>query len=118
MYYPPRIGTTKQLRALYPHNEIIDDDEEDWLEHLQVGRSRGKGAPKKKRTAAGMLTCLRGRVIVLMKDRVEEVQQAEVDETTLDIEAPSRHFTHHVWDCMYTVNGAFDGVICICQSPA
>ncbi|KAF1915571.1 mitochondrial ribosomal subunit S27-domain-containing protein [Ampelomyces quisqualis] len=51
-YYPPRIGTTKQLRALYPHYEILDEDEEDWLEHLQVARSRGKATPKKKRTAA------------------------------------------------------------------
>lgn len=84
MYYPPRIGTTKQLRALYPHNEIIDDDEEDWLEHLQVGRSRGKGAPKKKRTAAGTLTCIRGRVIMLIKNRVKEVQQAKVDDTGLE----------------------------------
>ncbi|KAH7386747.1 mitochondrial ribosomal protein-like protein of the small subunit [Phaeosphaeria sp. MPI-PUGE-AT-0046c] len=51
-YYPPRIGTTAQLRSLYPHNEILDDKEEDWLEHLTVARSRGKSTPKKKRTAA------------------------------------------------------------------
>ena len=52
-YYPPRIGTISQLRSLYPENEILDDEEEDWLEHLNVARSRGKATPKKKRTAAG-----------------------------------------------------------------
>jgi small subunit ribosomal protein S33 len=52
-YYPPRIGTISQLRSLYPEHEIIDEEEEDWLEHLNVARSRGKGTPKKKRTAAG-----------------------------------------------------------------
>ncbi|KAJ4363338.1 hypothetical protein N0V95_001111 [Ascochyta clinopodiicola] len=51
-YYPPRIGVISQLRSLYPENEILDDEEEDWLEHLNVARSRGKSTPKKKRTAA------------------------------------------------------------------
>lgn len=41
------------MRSLYPENEIIDEEEEDWLEHLNVAKSRGKGTPKKKRTAAG-----------------------------------------------------------------
>jgi small subunit ribosomal protein S33 len=52
-YYPPRIGTISQLRSLYPEHQIIDEEEEDWLEHLNVAKSRGKSAPKKKRTAAG-----------------------------------------------------------------
>ncbi|KAL5119033.1 hypothetical protein ACEQ8H_002957 [Pleosporales sp. CAS-2024a] len=51
-YYPPRIGTVAQLRSLYPDNDIMDEKEEDWLESLGVARSRGKGTPKKKRTAA------------------------------------------------------------------
>ncbi|ORY17617.1 mitochondrial ribosomal subunit S27-domain-containing protein [Clohesyomyces aquaticus] len=51
-YYPPRIGTTKQLRRLYPDFEILDEKEEDWLEHMQIAKSRGKAPPKKKRTAA------------------------------------------------------------------
>lgn len=54
-YYPPRIGTIRHLRSLYPEHDIIDDDEEDWVEHLNVATSRGKGTPKKKRTAAGKL---------------------------------------------------------------
>ena len=53
-YYPPRIGTIKQLRALYPEWTVIDEKEEDWVEHLTIARSRGKENPKKKRTAAGM----------------------------------------------------------------
>ncbi|KAF2474300.1 uncharacterized protein BDR25DRAFT_281178 [Lindgomyces ingoldianus] len=51
-YYPPRIGTTKHLRRLYPQYEILDEKEEDWLEHMQIAKSRGKAPPKKKRTAA------------------------------------------------------------------
>jgi hypothetical protein len=52
-YYPPRIGAISQLRKLYPNFHIMDEQEEDWLEHLNVARSRGKAPPKKKRTAAG-----------------------------------------------------------------
>ena len=33
--------------------ETWDDDEEDRLEHLFLAKQRGKGAPKKKRTADG-----------------------------------------------------------------
>jgi small subunit ribosomal protein S33 len=55
-YYPPRIGTIPQLRSLYPEHEILDDKEEDWLEHLGVAKSRGKSPPKKKRTAEGGFT--------------------------------------------------------------
>ncbi|KAA8625848.1 mitochondrial 37S ribosomal protein RSM27 [Pyrenophora tritici-repentis] len=51
-YYPPRIGTISQLRKLYPEHQILDEEEEDWLEHLNVAKSRGKSPPKKKRTAA------------------------------------------------------------------
>lgn len=52
-YYPRRVSTLKQLRQLYPGVEIYDNFEEDRLEHIQIAKSRGKGAPKKKKTAAG-----------------------------------------------------------------
>ncbi len=52
-YYPPRVGTISQLRKLYPENELVDEDEENWIEHHAIAKSRGKGVPKKKRTAAG-----------------------------------------------------------------
>ncbi|RMZ06763.1 hypothetical protein D0864_02150 [Hortaea werneckii] len=51
-YYPRRVATFKNLRALYPNHELYDEDEEDRLEHIQIAKSRGKGAPKKKKTAA------------------------------------------------------------------
>jgi hypothetical protein len=41
------------LQRLYPGFETYNEHEEDRLEHLQIAKSRGKGAPKKKRTAAG-----------------------------------------------------------------
>ncbi|CZT21424.1 probable RSM27 Mitochondrial ribosomal protein, small subunit [Ramularia collo-cygni] len=51
-YYPRRVATFKDLRKLYPEFELYDNFEEDRLEHIQISKSRGKGAPKKKRTAA------------------------------------------------------------------
>lgn len=35
---------------------MYDESEEDRLEHIQIAKSRGKGAPKKKRSAAGEFT--------------------------------------------------------------
>jgi small subunit ribosomal protein S33 len=81
-YYPPRIGTIPQLRSLYPEHEIMDEKEEDWLEHLGVAKSRGKSPPKKKRTAEG------GFMFHLMENgdgdadtgRIQEGQEEEVRE--------------------------------------
>ncbi|CAD6581501.1 MAG: mitochondral 37S ribosomal protein S27 [Alectoria sarmentosa] len=54
-YYPRRVATIKDLQKLYKgfdeEMETWDDDEEDRLEHLLLAKQRGKGAPKKKRTA-------------------------------------------------------------------
>lgn len=43
--------------------ETWDDDEEDRLEHLLLAKQRGKGAPKKKRTADGESHSLPCRVV-------------------------------------------------------
>ncbi|MCJ1307232.1 mitochondral 37S ribosomal protein S27 [Agyrium rufum] len=51
-YYPRRTVTFKDLQRAYPNDETYDEDEEDRLESLERQRARGKGAPKKKRTAA------------------------------------------------------------------
>ncbi|KAL1302550.1 hypothetical protein AAFC00_002932 [Neodothiora populina] len=51
-YYPRRVVTFKDLQKAYPKFETYDDFEEDRVEHVQITKSRGKGAPKKKRTAA------------------------------------------------------------------
>jgi small subunit ribosomal protein S33 len=105
-YYPPRIGTISQLRSLYPHNEIIDDEEEDWLEHHGVARSRGKGTPKKKRTAAGKLVWDYLGRRVLTEGRIEEVQQAQVSGRNT-----MTRMTAECRACICTVNEAWDGVI-------
>ncbi|KAL8712827.1 MAG: hypothetical protein Q9220_003035 [cf. Caloplaca sp. 1 TL-2023] len=64
-YYPRQVATFKDLQKLYPDLETWDDDEEDRLEHIQLLKTRGKGAPKKKKSAEG--TCigstLLGRVL-------------------------------------------------------
>lgn len=52
-YYPRRVATFKDIRRQFKGLEMYDDFEEDRLEHIQFAKSRGKGAPKKKRTAAG-----------------------------------------------------------------
>lgn len=50
-YYPRRLITLKDIRNLIPGMDTWDEKEEDRLEGLQQLRSRGKGPPKKKRTA-------------------------------------------------------------------
>lgn len=52
-YYPQRVATFVDLKRLYPGYELYDDFEEDRLEHLQIAKSRGKGAPKKKKAKTG-----------------------------------------------------------------
>ena len=35
-YYPPRVGTTKDLRRLFgPQFEFIDEEELDWQDHVE-----------------------------------------------------------------------------------
>lgn len=52
-YYPRRVATFKDLQNNYPEWQMYNEKEEDRLEHIQVLKAKGKGAPKKKRTAAG-----------------------------------------------------------------
>ncbi|KAL8704042.1 MAG: hypothetical protein Q9201_002780 [Fulgogasparrea decipioides] len=52
-YYPRRVATYKDLRALYPGLETWDEEEEDRLEYLASRKARGKGAPKKKKSSDG-----------------------------------------------------------------
>lgn len=44
-----------ELRKAYPELEFDDEKEAERLESLKLKKARGKGAPKKRRTAAGML---------------------------------------------------------------
>jgi small subunit ribosomal protein S33 len=106
-YYPPRIGTIPQLRSLYPEHEIMDEKEEDWLEHLGVAKSRGKSPPKKKRTAEG------GFMFHLMghgygdadTGRIQERQEEEVKDgpvyhcTNNDDSMSQSDTTTHAWAC-------------------
>ncbi|KAI7491315.1 hypothetical protein KC351_g34 [Hortaea werneckii] len=80
-YYPRRVATFKDLRALYPNHELYDEDEEDRLEHIQIAKSRGKGAPKKKKTAA-VLTISSYR-------KQEEAWQEEID---------PQHYFWRLWE--------------------
>lgn len=59
-YYPRRIATFRHLKGLYKQDgvEMYDAFEEDRLEHIAIAKSRGKGAPKKKRSAAGESSAL------------------------------------------------------------
>ncbi|KAI9671148.1 MAG: mitochondral 37S ribosomal protein S27 [Caeruleum heppii] len=51
-YYPRRIVTLKDLTEAYPDTITWDEKEQDRLDSVQLTQSRGKGPPKKKRTAA------------------------------------------------------------------
>lgn len=115
-YYPPRIGTISQLRSLYPQYTLIDEEEEDWLEHLNVAKSRGKGAPKKKRTAAGKWgeETITGRPLTC--GRIEEIQQEAIDaheDTTQNMLKYGNDEATGSAErlCKFYVHGAFDGVI-------
>lgn len=50
-YYPPRGPTINTLEKEFKslQLETINEEEEDRLEHLAGVKSRGKGAPKKKK---------------------------------------------------------------------
>jgi small subunit ribosomal protein S33 len=61
-YYPPRIRVIQELRKAYPDWEVIDEEEDERVEKLKVKRQRGKGAPKKRRSAAGMFCSILARV--------------------------------------------------------
>ncbi|GAW14924.1 hypothetical protein ANO14919_043300 [Xylariales sp. No.14919] len=52
-YYPPKGPSVNSLEKEFRDLglEILDEEEEDRQEHLTGRRQRGKGAPKKKRTA-------------------------------------------------------------------
>ncbi|TVY21418.1 Mitochondrial 37S ribosomal protein S27 [Lachnellula arida] len=52
-YYPRKMATFKDLQKAYGNQyENFDEEQEDRLEKIKMIKARGKGAPKKKRTAA------------------------------------------------------------------
>ncbi|KAE9978291.1 hypothetical protein BLS_009473 [Venturia inaequalis] len=52
LYYPPRTNNIAELRKAYPELEFEDEKEEERLESIKLKKARGKGAPKKRRSAA------------------------------------------------------------------
>jgi hypothetical protein len=70
-----------ELRKAYPELIFDDEKEEERLESLKLKKARGKGAPKKRRSAAGMFTrVLVGVGWMLMCDnRIEEVTEEETE---------------------------------------
>ncbi|KFY05476.1 hypothetical protein V492_08515 [Pseudogymnoascus sp. VKM F-4246] len=51
-YYPRKVATINDIRKAYPGLLTWNEKEEDRLESVAITKARGKGAPKKKRTAA------------------------------------------------------------------
>ena len=79
-YYPRRVARFADLQKAYPGFETYDDFEEDRIESVAITKSRGKGAPKKKRTAAGKwIQKLKEKKEkeILIRSRVQEVWQEE-----------------------------------------
>ncbi|KAF2423327.1 hypothetical protein EJ08DRAFT_640315 [Tothia fuscella] len=60
-YYPPRIRVVQELKKAYPDWEVEDEKEDERVEGLKIKRQRGKGAPKKRRTAAESKKLLKRR---------------------------------------------------------
>ncbi|EXJ86863.1 hypothetical protein A1O3_03817 [Capronia epimyces CBS 606.96] len=54
-YYPRRSATVEDVLAEFKKFDLdgFNEDEEIRLESIQIAKLRGKGAPKKKRTASG-----------------------------------------------------------------
>ena len=54
-YYPRKTATIEDIQKEFKKFDLVtwNDYEEDRLEGLQIAKLRGKGAPKKKRTADG-----------------------------------------------------------------
>ncbi|KAF8882169.1 mitochondrial ribosomal subunit S27-domain-containing protein [Gymnopilus junonius] len=50
-YYPAHFNIPTIIRK-YPELEMVDEDEEERLQDVQDRKKRGKGAPKKAKTAA------------------------------------------------------------------
>lgn len=82
-YYPRRVAKFSDLQKAYPGFETYDDFEEDRIESVAITKSRGKGAPKKKRTAAGEWKWTkRKRHLLMVCGRIKEVwQEEEVNDT-------------------------------------
>lgn len=55
---------------------MYDEVEEDRLEHIQIAKSRGKGAPKKKKSAAGEFRALLFAWMVLGRVMLTAVKKA------------------------------------------
>jgi Mitochondrial ribosomal subunit S27 len=56
-YYPRKSATVEDIQKEFAKFDLVtwNEEEEDRLEGLQIAKLRGKGAPKKKRTADGEL---------------------------------------------------------------
>ena len=54
-YYPRKSATVEDIQKEFAKFDLVtwNEQEEDRLEGLQIAKLRGKGAPKKKRTADG-----------------------------------------------------------------
>lgn len=89
-YYPRRVATIGDLKKLYKgfdeDMETWDEDEEDRLEHLALAKQRGKGAPKKKRSADGES---RRNQIIIRKGRVANASICREQEDEREEEACS-----------------------------
>ena len=62
-YYPRRTVSFKDLGQAYPDMETWNEEEEDRLEKIEAAKARGKGAPKKKRTAEGAYQACSARLL-------------------------------------------------------
>ena len=65
-YYPPRFRVVQELRRAYPDWDVFDEEEMERVEKLERAKARGKGAPKKRRTKAGMFVMKLSLVNVML----------------------------------------------------
>jgi hypothetical protein len=71
----------QELKKAYPDWEVEDEEEEARVEKLKVKRQRGKGAPKKRRSAAGTFhpvgLIFLAVILIMLCYRIKETAEAE-----------------------------------------
>lgn len=74
-YYPRRSATIEDILNEFKKFDLkgFNEDEEERLESVALAKLRGKGAPKKKRTAAGRIL----DILRFWRDADQVLQRAE-----------------------------------------
>jgi Mitochondrial ribosomal subunit S27 len=141
-YYPRKSATVEDIQKEFARFDLVtwNEEEEDRLEGLQIAKLRGKGAPKKKRTADGEFVPSLRRMAWAAKQGLDQIRHGLLttvvnseQERQEEKEVISRDCGSACCKCTYThcrrfrlrilENCVFDGnyyivhnLVCLCES--